>query len=300
MLQIPENYKDFFYWVKERTEFFWSKAPLHSSDGFTPEPWAYGAKWVPLTEDEIDAIEGKYGVKFMPEHREFLKILHTIDRKEETEHAPYLEGDKPAIKKTPFFYNWLEDEAEIRSRLDWPYWTILEDVQGPNGVWLKSWGNRPASNEEKESILSNWLNNAPKLVPLTSHRFLISDTNLTHRPVLSVYGSDIIVYGWDLRIYLLNELRNHLNLLETVYDEEDQCYYTEFGKELKTILASSFAGASQKDIPYWKEMILIWTSGWSSFGLKSPFDNGETVQAIRKTYIPEGGEDNKKRFIAGQ
>ena len=142
MLQIPENYKDFFYWIKERTESFWSKSPLHSSDDFTPEPWAYRAKWVPLSEKEIDAVEGKYGVKFMPEHREFLKILHTIDRKEETEYDPSFEDDKPRIEKSPFFYNWLEDEAEIRSRLNWPYRTILTDVLGPNGVWLKSWGDR--------------------------------------------------------------------------------------------------------------------------------------------------------------
>ncbi|HWK06842.1 MAG TPA: hypothetical protein VNS58_24580 [Puia sp.] len=54
----------------------------------------------------------------MPEHRDFLKILHTIDRKEEVERSPYPEGDKPTIEKTPFFYNWLEDEAEIRSRLN--------------------------------------------------------------------------------------------------------------------------------------------------------------------------------------
>ncbi|MDO6431524.1 hypothetical protein Q4E93_13045 [Flavitalea sp. BT771] len=297
MLRIPENYKDFFHWVKETTESFWSKGPLYSSDDFIPETWAYGAKWVPLTEDEINAIEQKYGVNFMPEHREFLKILHTIDRKEEIEQEPQFEGGKPTIEKRPFFYNWLEDESEIRSRLDWPYRTILQDVLGPNGIWLKSWGNRPASDEDKERIFTNWLNNAPRLVPLTSHRFLVSEPNLTDRPALSVYGSDIIVYGWDLRIYLLNELRSHLNLLEVIYDKEAQCNFIEFGKDLKTILASSFADASQKDIPYWKEMILIWSSGWSSFGLKSPFDNGETVQPIMKTYVPENGENSQKRFI---
>jgi hypothetical protein len=297
MLQIPEDYIEFLYWVKERTESFWSKDPGQSTDDFTCEEWIYGAKWIPLKDEEIDAVEEKFGVKFMPEHRAFLKILHTIDRKEEVEHSPFNEGDKPTIEKIPYFYNWLEDEAEIRSRLDWPYDTILTDVLGANGTWLQSWGKRPASDEERTLIFTEWLNKAPKLLPLTSHRFLVSNPELTDRPVLSVYGSDIIVYGWDLRLYLLNELHSDLNLLEAVYDEEDQCYYSEFCKELQTILAASFAAASQKDIPYWKEMILIWSSGWSSFGLKSPRDNGETVLPIVKTYIPEGGEDNQKRFI---
>jgi hypothetical protein len=298
MLQIPEGYIEFLHWVKERTESFWSKDPGQSTDkDFTCEEWIYGAKWVPLNDAEIDAVEEKYGVKFMPEHRAFLKILHTIDRKEKIVHSPCNEGEQPIIEEKPYFYNWLQDETEIRSRLNWPYDTILADVLGANGTWLQSWGKRPSSDEERTRIFTEWLNKAPQLLPLTSHRFLVSSPELTDRPVLSVYGSDIIVYGWDLRLYLLEELHSDLNLLEAVYDEEDECYYTESCKELKAIRATSFAAAPQKDIPYWKEMILIWSSGWSSFGLKSPLDNGETIQPIMKTYIPEGGGNNQKQFI---
>jgi hypothetical protein len=297
MLHIPEDYTEFFHWVKERTETFWSKDPSQSTDDFTCEEWAYGAKWVPLNDAQIDAVEKKYDVQFMPEHRAFLKILHTIDRKEVIVHEPYDEGDEPAIVKTPFFYNWLEDEEEIRERLDWPVKTIYQDIQGPNGVWLRSWGKRPASDEERQLIFTDWLMNAPRLVPLTSHRFLVSELDLTDRPVLSVYGSDIIVYGWDIRLYLLNELKSELDLLEAVYDEEDECYYSQECEALKVTLDAAYASAPQKDIPYWKEMILFWSSGWSGFGMRSPTGNGETVQPIRKTYIPEDGEDDQKQFM---
>lgn len=280
MLQIPENYTDFLYWVKETTEALWSKDP-QSPDGC--EEWVYGAKWAPLKEEEIDAVEKKYGVQFMPEHREFLKILHTLDRKEVRVHDPINEGEEPIIEKTPFFYNWLVDEEEIRSRLEWPYRTIMQDIKGPIGTWLQSWGKRPSSDEEKELIFRDWLNKAPRLVPLTSHRFLVSEPHLTDRPVLSMWGSDIIVYGWDMRLYLLNELNYKLPLYEPVFDEEDQCYYSTETKEFKAILDKSYADAPQKDIPYWKEMILKFSTGWSSFGMECPF---QTTLSIPKTDTP--------------
>lgn len=253
MPQLPENLQDFFYWVRHRTE---------SISGGS-------VKWIPLTEEQIDTVEARYGVSFMPEHRLFLKILHTIDKKD----------------GQPFFYNWLQEEDEIRSRLDWPYRTILQDVLGPNAVWLRSWGRRPSSDEEKENIFAQWLRNAPRLVPLRSHRFLVSDHSLSDRPVLSVYGSDIVVYGWDLRLYLLNELHSELDLRGRLYDEADQ------------YLSASFSEAPHRDIPFWKEMILIWTSGWSSFGLQSPLDDGEAIQEIRKTYSPDGHDDEQKQFM---
>lgn len=229
-LFIPEDYTEFFYWVKERTETFWNKS--NSSDDtdeyYCPE-WAVGAKWIGMTDEQIDATEAKYGITFMPEHRAFLRILHTIDRKVINE---YEEEGETNTYQSSFFYNWLEDEEEIVSRLDWPYRTIFEDVSPAKGVWLKSWGTRPASVEDRERIFADWYAKAPKLLPLRSHRFLVSQADLADRPVLSVYGSDTIIYGWDLRLYLLKEITDHLDLYVPVFDEEDQCYYTEYRDEL--------------------------------------------------------------------
>ncbi|SFF08205.1 hypothetical protein SAMN05518672_115114 [Chitinophaga sp. CF118] len=168
----------------------------------------------------------------MPEHRAFLRILHTIDRKEVNE---YEEDGEIKSYKSSFFYNWLEDEEEIISRLDWSYRTVFADVSPSTSVWLKSWGSRPASVEEKEQIFADWYAKAPKLIPLRSHRFLVSQADLPDRPALSVYGSDTIVYGWDLRLYLLNEIADHLDLYMPVFDVENQCYYPEYTDELKEI-----------------------------------------------------------------
>lgn len=85
-LLIPEDYTEFFYWVKERTETFWSKSKSSNSEGYSCPPWIEGAKWIGMTEEQIDATEAKYDITFMPEHRAFLRILHTIDRKKVIEY----------------------------------------------------------------------------------------------------------------------------------------------------------------------------------------------------------------------
>lgn len=278
MLHIPEDYATFFKWVKERSEAIWAKP---SDDG---EPhWLDGAKWLGMKDEDIAAVEQKYGIKFIPEHREFLRILHTIDRKDEDDR--------------PFFYNWLQDHEEIADKLNWPYKTIAQDINGPNKFWLKSWGPKPESEEEKLAIFADWLAKAPKLIPIYSHRFVVSEPGLADYPVLSVWGSDIIVYGWDLRSYLLHELDGHLGLYTSVYDEEDKCYYAEDLPEVTAIYKKDFESAPGKDIPYWKQVILYWTSGWSSFGMKFPGYNGDTIQPIMKVDPPEGEEDLQKRFI---
>jgi hypothetical protein len=297
MEKIPENYIDFLYWVKERTESFWSKDPETSLEDFVCDDWIYGAKWIGLTDEEISNIELKYSIEFAPEHKDFLRILHTIDRYEKIEYTETFDEDAEIlVEEIPFFYNWQNDDKEIKERLIWPYKTILEDVVGRNQVWLESWGKKPVSDIEKEKIFSDWFLKTPKLIPIKSHRFIISDINLKLRPVLSVYGSDIIVYGWNFRSYILHELKDELGLIELVYDEEDKEWYTETKKELREIFEKDYKFNEEKDIPYWREMILIWNSGWSSFGLKWPGDEDSFIQPIVKTFTPENEEIKQMRF----
>lgn len=140
MNQIPDNLTDFLYWVKEQTELFWSIDPKTSKNEFVCDDWIFGAKWVGLSEKQIDDTKIKYSISFTPEHREFLKILHTIDRKEIIEYTDtFDEGAETLTKEKPFFYNWLTDDLDLKERFNWPFDTIYQDVIGSNSVWLKSW-----------------------------------------------------------------------------------------------------------------------------------------------------------------
>jgi hypothetical protein len=297
---IPEDYTEFLHWIKEKTESCWAEEPADDEDDEHSTKWLHGAKWVGMSEDEIDSVEKKYSVKFNQEHRAFLKVLHAIDRKEEVRYKESWDEDAKLITKIrPWFYNWLEDEIEIKNRFDWPYRTILQDILKKNSVWLKSWGPRPQSDEEKTNIFSSWLNKAPRLLPIMGHRFAVSDPELTDKPVLSVWGSDIIVYGWNFRYYLLNELGKHIpELWEPVYDEEDKCYYTESIQELKDIQEQEYTLSKEKDIPFWKEMMMYWSSGWSSFGIEYPRADDSIIQRIVRADPTDDDEDNHKTFTS--
>ena len=110
------------------------------------------------------------------------------------------------------------------------------------------------------------------------HRFIVDDESLSHRPILSVWGSDIIVYGWDFRLYLLNELGEYLNIIETVAEEEVEIDGTllsiplpQHNEEAQKIWEDDYALRQHRNIPYWEDMILHYSSGWSSFGKECPF-----------------------------
>lgn len=275
-MNIPENFTEFLYWIKKRTEALWSNED-DCLKGF------YGAKWQPLAEEQINSIELKYSIKFIPEHREFLKVLHAIDKKEIIE---YEEEGEIISEECTFFYNWLEDEEEIQERLhnlsDW----LFSDVEGINKVWLKSWGIKLKSKEKREEIFDEWFSKIPKLIPMLGHRFVVSDVNLKWKPILSMWGSDIIVMGWNFRTYLLNEMRNHLDIHIQMFDEEDQMFYPELLPEVQEIFDENFKYDKTKDVPYLKEMMLYWSSGWSSFGI-SYHPKKAKVHPIVKTFIAE-------------
>lgn len=89
MNPIPTNYTEFLYWLKDHTENYWSQDPKTSTNEDKCPHWAYEAKWIGMTNEQIDQVQHKYLITFTPEHREFLKIMHTIDRNEELEECCY-------------------------------------------------------------------------------------------------------------------------------------------------------------------------------------------------------------------
>ncbi|MCX8531802.1 hypothetical protein [Chryseobacterium luquanense] len=275
---VPEDFTEFLYWIKERTERLWSvDDENHYPKGF------YGAQWQPLSEEQIDAVELKYAVKFTSEHREFLRVLHAVDKKEIIE---YEDDGEIITEHCTFFYNWLEDEEEILKIMKEPYQWMFDDIDSVNKVWLKSWGIKPKSEAKRKEIFDEWFSHIPKLLPLTGTRFMISDENLSWKPILSVRGSDIVTMGWDFRTYLLNELKNHLDIHIWVFDEEDQMFYPELLPEVQEIFDQNFKYDETKDIPYLKEMMLYWSSGWSSFDMNYHPENAK-IRPIVKTYIAE-------------
>lgn len=104
------------------------------------------------------------------------------------------------------FPNWTDfsqgNILKIKERIEAPINWLSLDVQ--NGFWLPRWRSPDNKSEHFRKIAAN----APKLIPIYSHRYIPMIADSDDPPVISAVGSDIIYYGTDLHEYLNNEFLN--------------------------------------------------------------------------------------------
>jgi len=139
-----------------------------------------------LTDDEIVRAESKYDFHFPDDLRQFLQTA--------------------LPRGYPIFPDWRSgDEEWIRSMLRWPLEGVLFDVE--HDFWLPEWGVRPARTEAAKLVAESYVNRAPRLIPIHKHRMMPDRPQQEGNPVLSVWQTDIIYYGFDLDDYLRHEFR---------------------------------------------------------------------------------------------
>jgi hypothetical protein len=139
-----------------------------------------------LTDAEVARIERDHGFRFPPDLREFLRTALPV-------------GDG--------FPDWRNgDVTSLEPWLGWPKHGILFDVEHA-GFWLEDWGVRPDSIAQAKDLAATFIDAAPRLIPVYSHRMLPSEPHLVGNPVFSVYQTDIIHYGFDLEDYLRHEFK---------------------------------------------------------------------------------------------
>ena len=152
-----------------------------------------------LTDTEIARIERDYQFEFADDHRAFL--------------SAGLPLSEPTASGRPGAWpDWRDgDPADLRDRLDWPVSGVLYDV-AHNAFWDSSWGPRPASTDEAKTTARAQLRQVPMMIPVYSHRYLPAGRGSHGHPVLSMYQTDIIVYGTDLADYITCEFsRRHIS-----------------------------------------------------------------------------------------
>ncbi len=165
--------------------------------------WQTGTRWTGgYSDTELSVLEQEWHLSFPPDHRQFLSVLGVPDK---PVFRRFYEGQERAAAFSPSFYDWQTDHAAIRAALDWPLEGLMFDVEH-NRLWLQSWGLKPDTLTECEDRLRQLIAAAPQLVPIFGHRYLICPPGWNESLVLSVYQSDIIIYGANLPSYLLEEL----------------------------------------------------------------------------------------------
>lgn len=203
----------FLAWFRAATEAAWQR---HVPGDFSaPEApggvdWQAGTRWRGgLGEGAIRDAERRFKVRFSEPHRLFLATLHTTDRPMLGFRFTAAGPKAPASVQEP--YDWSGDPAPVVGALAWPLEGTLFDVEH-NALWLEEWGERPHGQGARAAVVRAALAKAPPLVPVYGHRYAPSDPVKGAVPVLSVYQTDIIVYGSDFRHYLLAEFAELLGL----------------------------------------------------------------------------------------
>lgn len=135
-----------------------------------------------LTIDTVEKIEKIYEICFPDSIKEF-----------------YLTALPISMGNTAFpIWNDFSPEniAHIRQLMRDPYQWLRRDIEC--GFWLSTWDDK---------TIDELFENAPKLIPIYSHRYLpaLEDAN---PPVISTVGRDTVFYGVSLEDYLLREFCN--------------------------------------------------------------------------------------------
>jgi hypothetical protein len=211
----------FLDWFRAMTERNWAARQTAYFAGaeyaeFGNAPWQKHACWLNgISVDEIATLERTWAVRFPPDWYLFLRLIHAADRAPGTSIRGSLLAPPPEEgMRRPFcrmfdFYNWLLDTELLREYLDWPLDGLLFDVEHIN-LWHEHWGRKYPQLEDRKKRVTELVAGAPKLIPLTGHRFLVADPCYAGNPVLSVWQSDIVPWAVDIREFFFNEFRGFL------------------------------------------------------------------------------------------
>ncbi len=209
----PQFGPEFLAWFRAATERAWASHSACSLADYRArrvggKDWRQGTRWAGgLTASQVDALEAKWRVQFPADFRLFLTTLHCTTP---VRTGAHYEGEELVADTGPGFYNWSND-AEIAKALTWPVEGLLFDVEH-NSTWLDTWGPRPTTAAAREAVVRKVCADAPGFIPIHAHRYMLSNEARVGSAVLSVWQTDIIVYGVDLRDYLLNEFADLLGL----------------------------------------------------------------------------------------
>ncbi len=134
-----------------------------------------------LTHAELSAAEAAHGFQFPNDLRSLLAAF---------------------LPRGGGFPDWRDPEsADLHRQMDGPFAGIQFDIEHCN-FWWPSWGSKPAQLSEAFAIARDQLKKAPRLIPISGHRYMPSSPQEPGNPVYSVVQTDIIYYGSDLRSYL--------------------------------------------------------------------------------------------------
>lgn len=248
---MPQSHtfdETFLIQLRDKTEEKWRDCPPLTFEEFLAQDkisyiWQPKTKWLGLADEEIDALEQQWSVRFPPDYCLFLKILHCLDKPITI--ATY-DGDTREIipGDSSLFHNWQTDTHIIENA----YQQTIDDLSYEvlhNNVWKSGWGRKPVTKYGQKQQIEHLIAQAPKLIPIYDHRFLLTEPYQEGNPIVSIRQSGIVIHAPDLYTFFCKDFADLMDL----------------GKqELKQINAearqmSKEKYSSYRSIPFWGELI---------------------------------------------
>lgn len=204
-MNTENNLTAFLIQFRRSAEIFWQNAPerpisYFQQAGVGGTSWQQGTCWKPgLSSEDIRDIEAGFDLQFPEEYYQLLRVLNTTNK---GYRAFGLRGNKlQQCADRPIFYDWQNGQGDISDAWEATLEGLMFDVQY-NSLWLESWGAKPETSEAQQAQLAKLIKAAPALLPVSGHRYMISYPLSEGCPVISVWQSDIIIYGVNLQHYL--------------------------------------------------------------------------------------------------
>lgn len=234
--------------IRDRTEARWRDYQPLTFEQFLAQDsmsciWHKGTKWLGLSDEEIDSIEKQWSLRFPPDYRLFLKILHCLDKPITI--ATY-DGDTRKIIPcdSSLLPNWQQDAESIKNSYQQLIDDLIYDVL-QNNVWKPGWGRKPVTRYGLKQQIEALIAQAPKLIPIYGHRFLLADTCVADNPVLSLHNANIIIYAPDLYHFFCKDFAELLEL-----NVQDLHIISVESKQLSKKKRQEY-----KSIPFWGELL---------------------------------------------
>jgi hypothetical protein len=220
MIKIPPGFnKAFLAWLRETTEARWRRLE-GETDGWQP-----GTRWTGgISLAELEQAERLAGQTFPPDYRLFLTTLGSTSPgllvPSQVEHS------METLVEIPGFLDWRKDKEDIVTRIEdvasGIWWDVEvnvhtpadakeavckgRDESRPPAFWFSSWGDCPASTNQRRRRIEQIVDAAPRLIPIIGNRYLLNAANESGNPVLSVHQTDILYWADSLRDFLLRDL----------------------------------------------------------------------------------------------
>ncbi|GCE30628.1 hypothetical protein KDA_61120 [Dictyobacter alpinus] len=234
--------------IREQTETTWRDSKPLTFDEFLAQDkasyiWQQGTKWLGLSDVELNALEKQWSLQFPPDYRLFLKILHCMDKPVII--AKYDANIKKIIPSDAIlFQNWLTDTENIQTVYQQLREDLIYDVLN-NNLWKSGWGRKPVTRYGQGQQIEKLIAEAPKLIPIYGHCFLLAEPNVAGNPILVLHQSKMLIYSPDFYAFLCKDFPDLLHLdkkeLQRLHIESRR-----FSKERYGVY---------KRVPFWGELI---------------------------------------------